>query len=342
MGSEIRGAVIYALDNNMLLHNQHSHLVKKITALSLFFILSLVVWLIVARLNKTVLEGHHGSIMSLVFSSDDKILFSAGLDGEIRMWDLEEMEELKVFKDHNDSVRAIVMSPDNKTIASVSDDTTIKLWDVDGKRLKMSIENSGLRARSVAFCNAGKTLAVGTTNGLINLFDVGTGKEADILDGHEDVVSSLDSAPGGKLLLSGSFDGTVIVWDVLRRRQFQVVSFPVNVWAVKCSPDGKTMAILTSGGFVTILEIKTKKKIAQFSRYFFSTEMAFSIDNRLFATVGFDKTVDLWSTENWKHIWTFECSSEADALAFSNDCKILAVGLNNSSIELFSCSKFGD
>ncbi|MBI5359814.1 MAG: WD40 repeat domain-containing protein [Planctomycetes bacterium] len=326
----------------MLFQNQHSHLVKKLTALSLFFILSLAVWLVVARLNKTVLRGHHGSITSLVFSSDDKILLSGALDGEIRMWDLEEMAELKVLRGHNDSVNAIALSPDRKTIASVSDDTTVKLWDVDGKRLKMSIENSGLRARSVAFCNAGKMLAVGATNGLINLFDVATGAEADTLDGHEDVVSSLDAVPGGKVLLSGSFDGTVVVWDVLRRRQFQVVSFSENVWGVKCSPDGKTMAILTSGGFVTILEIKTKKKIVQFSRYFFSTEMAFSIDNRLVATVGFDKTVDLWSTENWKHIWTFECSSEAGALAFSNDCKTLAVGLNNCSIELFSCSKFGD
>ena len=76
------------------------------------------------------LHGHLGSVRSIVWSPDGKILASGSGDNTIILWDIQTRQPLgEPLKGHTDSVWSVAFSPDGKVLASGSGDTII-LWDV--------------------------------------------------------------------------------------------------------------------------------------------------------------------------------------------------------------------
>jgi WD40 repeat protein len=74
----------------------------------------------------------HAGVWSVAFSPDGKIVASAGLDGLIRLWDVESRTPIgQPLKGHRDTVWSVAFSADGKTIASGSADKTVILWDAD-------------------------------------------------------------------------------------------------------------------------------------------------------------------------------------------------------------------
>src|SRR5262249_17659565 len=68
-----------------------------------------------------ILKGQNEPVHGIAFSSDSKILVSAGSDDTVRIWDISAQRQLQPsFKGHEDVVKSIAFSPDNKTIASGS------------------------------------------------------------------------------------------------------------------------------------------------------------------------------------------------------------------------------
>ncbi len=82
------------------------------------------------RPELVVQTGHSGGVAGVAFSSDGKLLASAGGDNTIKLWEVSTGTELRTFRGHAYSVNSVAFSPDGKTIASGSVDRTIKFWDV--------------------------------------------------------------------------------------------------------------------------------------------------------------------------------------------------------------------
>jgi WD40 repeat protein len=79
--------------------------------------------------EKRTLSWHGGSVLSVAWSKDGKILASGSDDKTIKLWDLAGGKELRTLSGHGDDVRSVAWSVDGKTLARGSSDKTIKLWD---------------------------------------------------------------------------------------------------------------------------------------------------------------------------------------------------------------------
>lgn len=73
--------------------------------------------------------AHEGSVMSIIHYHDS-IILSAGSEGVIKFWDINNAENFKTFQAHNETLMNLCkISP--RLFSSASFDTTIKLWNFE-------------------------------------------------------------------------------------------------------------------------------------------------------------------------------------------------------------------
>jgi WD40 repeat protein len=163
-------------------------------------------------------------VLDVAFSPDGTQLASAGVDGTVRLWDVQTRSPRAVLRGHEDWVFRLAYSPDGRRLASASKDKTVRLWDT-ATHEALAILPHGSMVYGVAFSPDGTRLAAGCADNSIRLWDVATAKgaggkeflEAEVaeLRGHDDYVHAVAWSPDGTRLLSASGDHTVRVWDSL-------------------------------------------------------------------------------------------------------------------------------
>ena len=90
------------------------------------------IWLYDVQTEKAIdlFAAHTGSIESVSFSPDSRMLVSGSMDGSVRLWNIETGNLLKVLTGHMKRVSSVSFSPNGRMLVSGSLDGTILLWDM--------------------------------------------------------------------------------------------------------------------------------------------------------------------------------------------------------------------
>lgn len=75
-----------------------------------------------------IVRGHEGSVLTLAWAPDGRMLFSAGSEGVIRKIDGASDVIRKEWRAHDDWIHAIAISPDGKWLASGDWKGSVRLW----------------------------------------------------------------------------------------------------------------------------------------------------------------------------------------------------------------------
>jgi WD40 repeat protein len=84
-------------------------------------------------------QGLH--VQHLAWHADQRRFLSCG--GDVRLWDSETGECLKVYRGHKDTVRSVVWSPDQHYVLSASHDRSVRIWESGKERSIHILEGHG-------------------------------------------------------------------------------------------------------------------------------------------------------------------------------------------------------
>lgn len=270
---------------------------------------------------------HRGAMYHVAISPDGKTLATGGLDGTIRLWEVETGKFIKCLLGHNSYVYRLAWSPDGNTLASAgAHDGSCGLWDVKTGVLRRAIRSPHGVVTYVAWAPHGRQIAFSTGNsGHMLVYDVVRGefinndKEREVAIGTG--IVSLDWSPDGQVVAFVSTSTPVSLWQLsaVRQNKFLLTDGDTTN-AVAFARDGKEVAVAGTKG-IRIYDFETEKVTRTIESP--ATSVAYSPDGKMLASAPLNGVVKLWEAATGKEIKTLT-GSLTSSLSWSADSKLLA------------------
>jgi WD40 repeat protein len=173
-------------------------------------------------------------VRSLSFSSDGRLLLTAGDSPEARLWDLAAKSggletPVAVFRDPDaPHITCVAIRPGHSQAATGNSDGQVHLWSwkdgqADPERRQLAVGDLAGAVKALTFTPDGKTLAAagdGKSLGLATMEpQPGPIDDLDALrPHHHEQINALLAWPDQPILISGSDDTTVKFWDLKARK----------------------------------------------------------------------------------------------------------------------------
>jgi WD40 repeat protein/serine/threonine protein kinase len=251
-----------------------------------------------------------GGTCELAFSPDGAVLARACADGTLRLCDAATWQPRTTLPAHNGTAWAVAFSPDGKTLASAGEDTTIRLWDPAGGKLRATLRGHEHPVLSIAISPDGKTLASASWGSQVKVWDVASHQERLTVEGGRPVCF----APDGSLLSGGGEKR----WDATTGKPLPALAGgPVGDRAVAISGDGKTMAFAAQYREVNLWDSATGTT-RHHGRLDAIGALAFSPDGKTLASGADDGTIELWDVVPKSEADVLEHGSTVRCLVFSS------------------------
>src|SRR5687767_9352990 len=96
--------------------------------------------ILICLAGQETVKAHTGSVLSLSFSPDGKLLASGARDDRILIHDVKTRALVFESAVHGADVYAVSFSPDGKTLATGGADKVVRLWDTSTWKVIRSFE----------------------------------------------------------------------------------------------------------------------------------------------------------------------------------------------------------
>ncbi|EDO18779.1 hypothetical protein Kpol_1028p54 [Vanderwaltozyma polyspora DSM 70294] len=205
-------------------------------------------------------QGHFDSLNGLTYSPDGARVVTAANDGKIKVWDVVSGFCLATFSEHTSSVTAVQFAKRGQVLFSSSLDGTVRAWDlIRFRNFRTFTSTQRIPFNCLAVDPSGEVVCAGSSDSFeIHVWSVQTGQLLDSLDGHEGPVSCLAFSQENSVLASASWDKTIRIWSIFSRsQQVEPIEVFSDVLALTIRPDGKSVAVSTLKGQITIFDIES-------------------------------------------------------------------------------------
>jgi WD40 repeat protein len=297
---------------------------------------------------RVTLRGHEGTIGSVAFTSDSRIIATAAADRLIKLWDTQSGACLATLSAPNGNARGLWFGPDDRTLVSVGW-WSIDTWDMESYRRRRSFsvpdnpnvaigspdgrftvvafpsgalrvwdmtESGALRLpgqfgrTSAALRPDGRMIATGNERGDVRLWDSSNGRCIATLPGHTAMVWTLRFCRTRPWLLTSSLDGTLRIWNL--ESNACIATVPGQSSASASSFDLNPSEDVVAMNALSAVELRDATSGAMIRTLPLDGEgpvsVRFSPDGRTLTTVGRANRVRLWNASDGAPIGSCDCT----------------------------------
>jgi WD40 repeat protein len=267
------------------------------------------------------------------------------------------------------TVSDMALSPDEKTVVTVGKQliawnaiTGEQRWQADSDDFGLDQMSAAYGSRSLAFCSDGAQFFTPGRKNEVVVWNTLTGhhKVLPIESANQhpgERCRAIDVSPNRELIAVGSAQGAVVC-DQESEILYAIENHPAgpldlnnhkdrlkfggHYSLVRFSPDGKTLAVVTSDqpDAIRLLEAKAGQELRRIALKSQLVRLAFSADCKQVATTERDNAVRLYDVESGQQLWSYVAQltnpyeNYTSAVAFSPDGKTIAACATDFSIYL--------
>jgi len=232
-----------------------------------------------------------------------------------------------VIPAHGRHAHAVEFTRDGKTLISVGQDIHVKLWSVPKWELSGAFDGHAKSVYTIDLSRDEDLLATGSSDATVRIWSYDSGETLHVLSRQIGGVFS----PDGAQLATLSARGGVVLWDARSGRELaNLTQLDRRIFALAFTADGGT---LLAGGTGAIHRVNPADgtRLGTLAGHEVAVAcLRLSSNGRILASSGADRTVRLWSTEDWSEIRRIELEAGGILqVAFSPDGGRLAVGADH-------------
>lgn len=169
---------------------------------------------IIGMKTKRSWSAHNAAITAICVSSNNSLIVSGDMLGEVRVWKSETGTLLSLLKGHLGKINCLSITRDTTKVLSVSDDCHAKVWDLHNSKILVDFQKHKTRINCGAISPDGKVILTGDSqSGLAGhippqllLWDANRGDVISSFVGHKSTIFSVLFLDNGREALSASGD----------------------------------------------------------------------------------------------------------------------------------------
>ncbi|OQR71479.1 WD repeat-containing protein 48-like [Tropilaelaps mercedesae] len=220
---------------------------------------------------------HRSGINSLQFDPHLGLLYSAGRDSIIRVWNVGKREPTygQSMEHHTDWVNDIVLCCSGRYLISASADTTVKVWNAHKGSCLSTLRTHKDYVKALAYAQDKERVASAGLDKVIYLWDANTltalsasnnTVTTSSLTDNKDSIYSVAMNPSGTVIVSGSTERVIRVWDPRTTQKLpKLRGHADNVRTLVLNHDGTRCLSASSDGTVKLWSLGQQRCIETIS-----------------------------------------------------------------------------
>lgn len=279
----------------------------------------------------------------IVFSLDDTKIISKLVDGNVVQWDLNTREEkhITTTKDlfaYSPTRNLLLVRKENDDVTLIALDTNQEIILTNG-----ALENGRLSTN-------GEFAALSRGDKEIEIWDVDQKRLVKRLKAIESVRNGLAISHDGQYVAAaeGTYrDGeghrtNIEVWDIKRDTPADLIDTGIilGVWNLHFSPDASMLAVdsqIEAKAGIRVWDRRTKEKLVSLDNLeaYWARALTFALDGKYIALGDESGVIVLSNIKKDREVFALRGNTGIESLAFSHDGRYMAVGLFDSTVQIW-------
>jgi WD40 repeat protein/serine/threonine protein kinase len=295
----------------------------------------------------TPLDAHTAAVRSVQFSSDGKLVLSAGHDNTVKVWSIDNASPLKTLRGHDSWVRDCAFSPDGQWVLSAGYDNHARLWNVEGYEEVRVMRGRVLEGHqdaimAASFSRDGNQIATASRDRTAKSWNVATGEElVSFREGHLFLASDSAFFADNKRLVTSAVDNTTRIWDIASGVQTMQLQHTGRAAAIAVSHDDRWIATGSDDRTAKLWNAETGELLQTLNGHKVEvTAVTFSPDGRYVYTGDAHGRGVLWNRETGEHLRRLDWhTSKIAAACFTPDGTRLLTASDDKNVCPWDVSK---